>query len=755
MVVARFHPRVRALVVGGWFLACLLPGLGPAARADPPKVLLQGFWWNYWNNNHPASWADYLARLAPRLRELGIDAVWIPPTIKNQNATGSVGYAPFDHYDLGDKFQCGSTRTRFGTKDEYLRCVAILHANGIQVIQDVVFNHLSGAGSATGAGGSDPAAPGDTFKNFRYACWATPATSETAAHYLARRGRFPKNWQNFHPNPDHNTSSGDVTSQMFGPDVCYYRLARGLSSNATFNPVQPLDPMRNGMRAWVVWLRQQTGVDGLRMDAVKHFEPWAAKDFAWNAAYNAGVASLGPDMFCVGEYVGGAAELDAWVDATNQSDGFADVVGTFDFSLRGALKAMTDARGAFDMGTLPGAQQQRRSRTVPFVNSHDTFRPVLDAAGRYVGWDSANEIGGHIDPADDRIQAAHAVAFAVDGVPCVFFEDLFDLHSTRRRWTHAPADPVALPVRDYLRNLLWCHRNLRFKDVPYLVRWQAQDLLAIERRGRAVILASDHPSRWQSAVLQTAFSPGSRLKDYSGASAAEVVVDGLGRASLAVPPTDGSSIRRGYAVWAPAGIGTAPAPAPMPTTQEWEMADDLGDSHPSSLRQGGALPASSMEPRTVGRIHAGLGRPVTVRIQPVTMGVPLRAWLEDHRGARVSERAFSGTFSWVYEPLETSWLTLRLAHASATNPSQVVRARITYTATRDLDFPAALNIGPPTLDLSGRWTVPVEGPPDVRAAVESSEDLVHWSAWEIVDVPGAFATTPTDARRFFRIRAVP
>lgn len=211
-----------------------------SANANPwnGKVVLQSFWWDYWNNNYPAEWSTYLAHLAPRLRELGIDAVWIPPTSKNKNATSSVGYAPFDNYDLGDKFQGGSTRTRFGDKDEYLRAVAVLHANGIEVIQDVVFNHLVGAGSDTGDGGEDPAAPNDKFKNFRYVSWLTPGTNQSAASYLARSGRFPKNWQNFHPNPDHNTQGDDITGGFFGPDICYFGEARGLSSNASYNPAQ-------------------------------------------------------------------------------------------------------------------------------------------------------------------------------------------------------------------------------------------------------------------------------------------------------------------------------------------------------------------------------------------------------------------------------------------------------------------------------------------------------------------------------------
>jgi alpha-amylase len=129
------------------------------------RVILEAFWWEgrpgggigpgYRNDNYPLGWFNYLADLAPRLHSIGIDAVWIPPTVKNavgaacldeDRATNpstcrkglvpvlpsvSFGYAPFDFYDLGDKYQKGSLRTKLGTKDEFLRMVAVMHANGI------------------------------------------------------------------------------------------------------------------------------------------------------------------------------------------------------------------------------------------------------------------------------------------------------------------------------------------------------------------------------------------------------------------------------------------------------------------------------------------------------------------------------------------------------------------------------------------------------------------------------------------------
>ena len=53
---------------------------------------------------------------------------------------------------------------------------------------------------------------------------------------------------------------------------------------------------------------------------------------------------------------------------------------------------------------------------------------------------------------------------------------------------------------------------------------------------------------------------------------------------------------------------------PRETTQEWELNDDLGDSHPLSLQQGGKLPANSIETRTAGRIFVERSSTVTYTV---------------------------------------------------------------------------------------------------------------------------------------------
>ena len=132
-----------------------------------------------------------------------------------------------DHYDLGDKYQKGGgsnrLKTGMGTKDELLRMIAVMHANGIEVIQDVVLNHTDGAGTITGAGGQDPAAlsmaTNSGYKNFRYVSFGTPSIDESQNDYWTRSGRWSKNYTNFYPNPGDGCSTGDICSAYFGPDI--------------------------------------------------------------------------------------------------------------------------------------------------------------------------------------------------------------------------------------------------------------------------------------------------------------------------------------------------------------------------------------------------------------------------------------------------------------------------------------------------------------------------------------------------------
>jgi alpha-amylase len=550
-------------------LVCLMVwvagGLQGVAAANPwnGKVVLQAFWWDCWNTNYPGDWYTYLAKLSPRLRDLGFDGIWIPSPCKGDAGTNSMGYDLYDHYDLGDKFQKGTTPTRFGDKDSLLRLIAVARANGLEVYPDIVLNHVKG-------GQEDPSALGnDKFKKFRYvACGGSEA------------GRWAKDWWNFHPNPDHASSTGNWCEEMFGPDTCYLDAAHGGGSNGQY--------MRDQARAWFVWFRKQTGADGFRFDAVKHFPAYVVEDLLWNA--------MGPGLeyFAVGEYVDGQAALDDWVNATQ------DRCGTFDFAFRGALADLVEAGGFFDLGSLPNAQQKNRLKTVPFVNNHDTWRGAYwDSNGnnsqvhddRDGDWrKNDDELLATIDPDNPRADVAYAAAFAVDGSPMVYYEDLFVNCGPER--THA--DPKTHPTRPYIVNLVWCHQKLNFKDGAYKVRYQGSgDLLVIERSGKALIGLNDNGNDPQSAWAQTDFGAHVTLHDYSGSTSQDLETDNNGWVNVVLPAMS-------YTVWAPIGATGGFSPPQRRTTQEFQFADDLGDSSPASLGYGGRLVPTDW--RTAGAV---------------------------------------------------------------------------------------------------------------------------------------------------------
>ncbi|MFD2717692.1 alpha-amylase family glycosyl hydrolase [Hymenobacter monticola] len=713
--------RKRYALAALWLLA-LLSQFPAAAQTTVKRVVLQAFWWDYYNGNYRFKWADYLTELAPRLKSMGVDAVWIPPTPKNKNATNDVGYSPFDHYDLGDKYQKGDVRTRFGSKDEFLRMVAVLHANGIEVIQDVVLNHADGAGSAAnGDGGQDPEptysmATNSGYKTFRYSSFATPQpeAGDNGAAYAARQGRWPKNYANFHPHLGHNDTGSDMTGAFFGPDFCYGNDGGndGYSSLSpgylalypgAYNPAQTAGYSQTQARNWLVWMKKQTGVDGFRWDAVKHFSYNAQQDFSFNLKYNAGWANGGESMFNVGEFVGGKSDLDGYVnDVRSQNGGQDFLMGTFDFGLRGAIYGMVSGNGGYNLAQLPAEQQNQRvayyagsntyvHRTAPFVNNHDTFRPQLDATGNYTGWNGSQELAAHIDPFDPRLSAAYAVAFAVDGNPHLFFEDLFNIGGTGKRWTHLPASTADLPVRDDLVNLLWCHQHLNFKDGAYKVTYASGDHLVMERSTKALIGINDNYNTWQNNTVRTDFAVGTQLKDYSGANGTAVHTvfrgnDGNAYVDVNTPPCDGSALlgRRGYSVWAPVGQDNStynPSRATI-TTQEWEMADDLGDLNCGGLGQGGALPSNSTNTRLVGKIFVQAGQPVSYNLYPEASGNTrsLTIGVYDLRGQLLSSATGTAAASGTYTASTTGWLALKVRNTIATVAGQRGYVKVSYTA---------------------------------------------------------------------------
>ena len=72
-----------------------------------------------------------------------------------------MGYGIYDHYDLGNYFQKGSTETRFGSRQALTNMLSAMHQSpAINVYADVILNHVY---SDAGNDESNPAVKAYTF----------------------------------------------------------------------------------------------------------------------------------------------------------------------------------------------------------------------------------------------------------------------------------------------------------------------------------------------------------------------------------------------------------------------------------------------------------------------------------------------------------------------------------------------------------------------------------------------------------------
>jgi alpha-amylase len=160
-------------------------------------VMLQAFYWDcpQAENREHQCWSFIKSKL-PAIARAGFTALWLPPANKAANWK-SMGYDPYDYYDLGELDQKGGVPTWFGPKAELLDLIESAHVTGLQVYADLVFNHNSG-------GDSQELNPIDGQSRW--------------TKFEPRSGKFPRDWKCFHPSR-YETWDGATFGDM--PDLCH------------------------------------------------------------------------------------------------------------------------------------------------------------------------------------------------------------------------------------------------------------------------------------------------------------------------------------------------------------------------------------------------------------------------------------------------------------------------------------------------------------------------------------------------------
>ncbi|HZS23303.1 MAG TPA: hypothetical protein VFA63_20220 [Pseudonocardiaceae bacterium] len=271
-------------------------------------------------------WWDHLADQAQRLRLAGFSAVLLPPVLKTSAGAspGADGYGPFDDYDLGSKDQFFSVPTRFGSREQLERCVAVMRANGLDVYVDTVPHQRNGGA------------------NFEYRYRAAGG---------ATAGRFPKHRECFVPNVPRDPIAGPVVDDFgFGDEL------------APLN-AHPPGYVLHGLIDAGDWMTRALDIQGYRVDDVKGL----AVDFV-RVWLNSKAMT---NRFAVGEYFDGNPNtLNWWV----WQSGMNGRCNAFDFALRFALAAMCDNPGRWNVAQLDHAGLVGISplSSVTFVENPDT-----------------------------------------------------------------------------------------------------------------------------------------------------------------------------------------------------------------------------------------------------------------------------------------------------------------------------------------------------------------------------------------------
>lgn len=295
------------------------------------NVLLQGFYWDV--PSKPAgtsnvAYYDHLARQANAIRKAGFTAVWLPPVLKSAAGGYSVGYDPFDDYDLGSKFQRGTLPTRYGTRDQLQRMCAMMRSNGLELYADLVQNHRNGD-------------PGDY--QFSY----------LNAFGVNGLGRFGKSYYDFHPNVPQDPNVPETPEIGFGRDLAHVNGPGGWIGNQLI--------------AAGDWKTKALDLQGYRLDFVKGIST------DWLGQFLNSQSMSG--KFAVGEFY----DYDLW-KVQNWIASLGRRSSAFDFPLRGLLKQMCDYPTSFQMSWLDhaGLAGVDPLKAVTFVENHDTDKEPSD-----------------------------------------------------------------------------------------------------------------------------------------------------------------------------------------------------------------------------------------------------------------------------------------------------------------------------------------------------------------------------------------
>ena len=302
--------------------SCFISSLFAQNVANGREVMIQGFHWT--TDVSTTKWYDVVKNNAANLQNAGFDAIWLPPPSKS---TGGMGYIPTVWYDLNNAQ---------GTQAQLVSLITELHNKNIKVLADIVVNHRGGTLG---------------WYDFSTPSWNTPAQTWS----ICSNSNISASGQKGTGNPDYDPAQAGLKSP---------------GTTGLFTAARDLDhsnvEVRNGIKTWMLWLKNEIGFDGWRYDFVHGFDGKYIKE------YNDATSPY----FSVGELLeGDRNRIVKWLDYTKAGTNTASSTA-FDFATKSALQnAFNDNNLSYlkdSSGKASGLIGVWPDKAVTMLDNHDT-----------------------------------------------------------------------------------------------------------------------------------------------------------------------------------------------------------------------------------------------------------------------------------------------------------------------------------------------------------------------------------------------
>ena len=441
-------------------------------------TIFQFFHWYFSSDNN--LW-NHVADKAQELSDLGVTHVWLPPAYKSAFGATEAGYAVYDLFDLGEFDQKETIRTKYGTKQEYMDCIKALHDKKMDVLADIVLNHKIGADEKEIVPVQEVK---DDDRNDKVS-QKIDVEADTRFTFPGRKGKYSQyiwDWHSFTGfcaddkiHLIHNEYGNGEWEDVMEDENGNYDYLMGCDIEFRNHAV------REELKYWGKWYVETTGVDGFRLDAVKHINT----DFfpEWLGYLK---QTFKKDFFCIGEYWKSDIEpLLRYIEATGEMIQLFDVPLHFNFHKASKQGSDFDLRQIFDATLV----KSKPHLAITFVDNHDT-QPLQSLESWVEEW--------------FKPHAYAIVLLREQGIPCVFYTALYGAsYSDNKNGQEFEINITptnALGILMKVRTGMAYGTQRDYFDSPNIIGWTREGIDEIPNSGCAVVLSNADAGELQMSL---------------------------------------------------------------------------------------------------------------------------------------------------------------------------------------------------------------------------------------------------------------